>query len=89
MIALPPGNAIEHFRGNHLTIKNYSLFMEMERIIRALAGTFIMLSLALGYFVSPYWYLFTLFVGANLFQSAFSRWCLAESILRKFGIGKG
>jgi len=41
----------------------------------------------MGYFVRPYWYLFTLFVGLNLFQSAFTKWCLAEEILKKFGIG--
>lgn len=59
----------------------------LEQAIRALAGTFVMVSLALGYFVSPYWYLFTLFVGLNLFQSAFTKWCLAEQILAKLGIG--
>ncbi|MBO6585520.1 MAG: DUF2892 domain-containing protein [Gracilimonas sp.] len=59
----------------------------MERIIRAVAGSFVTISLILGYFVSPYWYLFTLFVGLNLFQSAFTKWCLAEEILKKFGIG--
>lgn len=59
----------------------------MERIIRALAGTLVTLSLVLGYFVSPYWFLLTLFMGLNLFQSAFTQWCLAEEILKKFGIG--
>lgn len=57
-----------------------------ERTIRALAGTFVTLSLLLGYFVSPYWYLFTLFVGVNLFQSAFTQWCLAEVIILKLGL---
>ncbi|RMF61493.1 MAG: DUF2892 domain-containing protein, partial [Calditrichaeota bacterium] len=47
------------------------------------AGTFILVSLALGYFVSPYWFLFTAFVGVNLLQSAFTKWCLMEDILRK------
>ncbi len=61
--------------------------MEMERIIRALAGTLVTVSLALGYFVNPLWFLLTLFVGLNLFQSAFTKWCLAEEILKKFGIG--
>ncbi len=61
--------------------------MEMERIIRALAGTLVTLSVALGYFISPWWFLLTLFVGLNLFQSAFTKWCLAEEILKKFGIG--
>lgn len=58
----------------------------IERIIRAIAGTFVVASVALGYFVNPYWFLFTLFVGLNLFQSAFTRWCLAEEILKKFGV---
>jgi hypothetical protein len=60
---------------------------KIERIIRAVAGSFVTISLILGYFISPYWYLFTLFVGLNLFQSAFTQWCLAEEILKKFGIG--
>jgi len=59
----------------------------MESIIRAIAGTFITVSLLLGYLVSPYWHLFTLFVGLNLLQSAFTKWCLAEEILKKCGIG--
>jgi len=45
-----------------------------------------MLSLALGHYVSPYWYLFTAFVGLNLFQSAFTNWCPMMTILRKFGM---
>ncbi len=60
--------------------------MCMERYIRLIAGTFVMLSVALGYFVSPYFLLFTAFVGANLFQSALTRWCLMEDILTKIGI---
>jgi len=58
----------------------------LERAIRALAGTFIIISVTLGYFVSPYWFLFTLFVGVNLLQSSVSRWCPAEMILRKIGV---
>jgi hypothetical protein len=57
--------------------------MSLEYAIRAIAGSFILISLALGYFVSPYWFLFTAFVGANLLQSAFSKWCLMEDILKK------
>jgi hypothetical protein len=57
--------------------------MPIEMTIRAIAGTFILSSLALGWFVSPYWFLFTAFVGANLLQSAFTRWCLMEDILKK------
>ena len=62
--------------------------MTMEQYIRAIAGTFILLSLGLGYLYSPYWYLFTAFVGANLLQSAFTRWCLMEKILAKIGLAK-
>ncbi|HEX9750957.1 MAG TPA: DUF2892 domain-containing protein [candidate division Zixibacteria bacterium] len=57
--------------------------MSLERVIRAIAGTFVLASLALGWFVSPYFFLFTAFVGANLLQSAFTKWCLMEDILRK------
>ncbi|MCC7265519.1 MAG: DUF2892 domain-containing protein [Candidatus Latescibacteria bacterium] len=62
--------------------------MTREHIIRLIAGTFVMGSLALGWFVSPYWFLFTAFVGLNLFQSALTKWCLMEDILRKLQIGK-
>lgn len=55
--------------------------MNMERKIRLIAGTFILLSLALGTWISPWWYLFTAFVGLNLIQSSFTRWCLMEDIL--------
>ena len=59
----------------------------MEFIIRRFAGAFVLISLALGYWVSPYWFLFTAFVGANLLQSSFTRWCLLESILQRAGVG--
>ena len=62
--------------------------MTMERKIRAIAGTFILASLAMGLWVSPWWFLFTGFVGANLLQSAFTKWCLMEDILRWTGIHK-
>jgi hypothetical protein len=52
-----------------------------EQIIRRFAGVFVLLSLALGYFVHPAWYLFTAFVGVNLFQSSFSDVCPLERIL--------
>lgn len=61
--------------------------MTIENYIRAIAGTFVLASLALGYLVSPYWHWFTAFVGLNLLQSAFTKWCLMEDILRKFGVG--
>lgn len=63
-----------------------SVMRPMERVIRAIAGTFVTLSVILGYFFSPYWFLFTLFVGLNLFQSAFTRWCLAERIVAILGL---
>ena len=62
--------------------------MTMERKIRAIAGTFVLASLALGWWVHPGWLLFTAFVGANLLQAAFTRWCLMEDNLRWTGIHK-
>jgi len=60
--------------------------MTVERYVRLIAGVFVVASLALGYWVSSYWYLFTAFVGLNLFQSAFTNWCPMMSILRKVGV---
>jgi hypothetical protein len=60
--------------------------MTVERVLRLIAGTFVVLSLALGYWVHPGFYLFTAFVGLNLFQSGFSNWCPMMAILRKLGV---
>lgn len=60
--------------------------MTVERSIRMIAGAFVSVSLALGYWVSPYWFLFTAFVGLNLLQSAFTNWCPMMAILRKAGV---
>jgi len=60
--------------------------MNIERTLRLIAGAFVLISLALGYWVSPYWYLFTAFVGLNLFQSGFTNWCPMMAFLRKFGV---
>ena len=60
--------------------------MNVERALRLIAGGFILVSLALGYWVSPYWYLFTAFVGLNLFQSGLTNWCPMMTFLRKFGV---
>ncbi len=60
--------------------------LTVERSLRLIAGFFVLLSLALGYWVSPYWFLFTAFVGLNLLQSAFSDWCPMMTILRKLGV---
>lgn len=58
----------------------------INRLIRAIAGTFIILSVLLGMYVNENWFWFTIFVGANLSQSSITKWCLMEDILRKFGI---
>ncbi|WP_394338067.1 YgaP family membrane protein [Flavobacterium aquaticum] len=57
-----------------------------NRIIRAVAGSFILISLLLAHYVSPNWYWFTAFVGANLLQSSITKWCLMEDILTKMGV---
>ena len=69
--------------------------MNTERLIRIIAGTFILLSLALAAsyndvtLTQPTWLWFTAFVGANLFQSGFTRWCLMEKILKRLGVKSG
>ncbi|QSI78668.1 MULTISPECIES: DUF2892 domain-containing protein [Niveibacterium] len=68
--------------------------MTTERLIRIIAGAFVMLSLALGIpgspiFVSQWFLAFTAFVGLNLFQSGITRWCLMEDILSKLGVKRG
>jgi hypothetical protein len=60
--------------------------MTVNEYLRAMAGLFVVASLVLGHLVSPYFYLFTAFVGLNLLQSAFTRWCPAMSILRALGV---
>jgi hypothetical protein len=62
--------------------------MNRERLIRVIAGSFVLTSLALAHWVSPYWLWFTAFVGLNLFQSGLTRWCLMEDILKKLGVPK-
>jgi len=62
--------------------------MCVERWIRLIAGTFILLSLALAVWVNEWWLLFTAFVGLNLLQSALTKWCLMEDILKKLGVKK-
>jgi hypothetical protein len=58
----------------------------MDQKIRMIAGVFILISVGLGWWVSPNWFFFTAFVGANLLQSAFTKWCLMEDILRRTGL---
>ena len=68
--------------------------MTTWQTVRVVAGLFILLSLALGIpgsplFMSQWWLAFTAFVGANLLQSGFTKWCLMEQILRKLGLQPG
>ena len=68
--------------------------MNVERLIRIFAGSFILLSLALGVqgsplYLSSWWLAFTAFVGINLLQSGFTKWCLMETIVRKLGVRPG
>jgi hypothetical protein len=60
--------------------------MTVERALRLMAGAFILISLALGHWVSEYWYLLTAFVGLNLLQSGFTNWCPAMAAFRKLGL---
>lgn len=57
--------------------------MSLEHSIRILAGLLILLSVLLAAFVSPYWHILTIFVGLNLIQSAFTKFCPAEMIFAK------
>jgi DUF2892 family protein len=59
--------------------------MTIERYLRLIAGCFVLATLLLGYFLSPYWFLFTGFVAINLIQSAFTNWCPMISFLRWLG----
>jgi len=60
--------------------------MTVNRMLRIVAGTFVMASVALGYYVHPGFFLFTAFIGLNLFQSGFSNWCPMMTFLRKAGL---
>ncbi len=63
--------------------------MTIERAVMAFAGAVILISLALGHYVSPYWFWLTAFVGLNLFQSAFTGFCPLAKILKKLGLKPG
>ena len=60
--------------------------MRVEEGVRLIAGIFILASVALGYWVNPWFFAFTAFVGANLLQSAFTKWCPMMSILKAAGL---
>ena len=57
-----------------------------NRIVRGIAGTFILASLLLSIYVNQNWLWFTAFVGVNLLQSSITKWCLMDQILDKFGV---
>ncbi|MGA7298291.1 MAG: DUF2892 domain-containing protein [Rhodanobacteraceae bacterium] len=63
--------------------------MNIDRMVLTFAGSMIILSVALGYFLSPWWLLLTLFVGANLLQSSFTGFCPLAMILRRLGVAPG
>lgn len=60
--------------------------MTVERYLRLIAGIFVLATVLLGYFLSPYWFLFTGFVALNLIQSAFTNWCPMMTFLRRLGV---
>jgi hypothetical protein len=63
--------------------------MNIDRVVLAFAGSVVLLSVALGYFISAWWLLLTVFVGANLLQSSFTGFCPLAKILRTFGMKPG
>lgn len=63
--------------------------MTINDTIKLIAGSFVLLSIILGYFVNEYFFLFTLFVAVNLIQSSFTKWCLMDMILKKLGMREG
>ncbi len=68
--------------------------MTVNRMVRIIAGAFVLISLALGapaspFYLSSYWLWFTAFVGANLFQSGFTRFCPMDIFLKKAGVRNG
>lgn len=62
--------------------------MTIERLLRGIAGTFILVTVLLAHYHSPYWLFFSAFVGLNLLQSAFTNWCPMMWILKKLGVKK-
>jgi len=60
--------------------------MTINEGLRLMAGVFILISILLAHYVSPYWLLFTGFIALNLIQSSFTKWCPAMMILKKVGL---
>lgn len=63
--------------------------MALDRVVMVFAGLVVLVSVALGVYVSPYWHLLTVFVGLNLIQSSFTGFCPAAMVFRKFGVKPG
>jgi hypothetical protein len=63
--------------------------MNIDRAVMAFAGTVVLISLALGVWVSPYWFYLTAFVGLNLLQASFTGFCPLALVLRKLGVQSG
>ena len=61
----------------------------LNKYFRVIVGVMVLLSVVLTYYVSQNWMWFTVFIGVNLIQSAFTKWCLLETILVKLGVKKG
>jgi hypothetical protein len=61
----------------------------VDRLVLRIAGIFVLASLALGYFVHPAWFLFTAFVGLNMFQASFTGFCPMAMVLKKMGVRAG
>jgi hypothetical protein len=68
---------------------NQGCAVNVDRAVFAFAGTMVLISLTLGWFVSPYWLLLTAFAGANLFQAAFTGFCPAAIVFRMLGLKSG
>ena len=63
--------------------------MNLDRAVLAFAGTVVLVSLALGYLVSPYWFLLTAFAGLNMLQAAFTGFCPAAMSFGRLGLKSG
>jgi len=63
--------------------------MNVDRAVLAFAGIMVLISLALAWYFSPYWLLFTAFIGLNMLQSAFTGFCPAAIVFRKMGVRPG
>ena len=63
--------------------------MNLDKAVLAFAGFVVLLGLALGYFVTPYWYLLTAFAGVNMIQASFTGFCPAAIVFKKLGLRGG